>query len=369
MSDFIQGHVLKINAAGNSNRDDSGRPKTMIYGKEKRARHSSQAVKRLIRCSDIFQESLENNLGTRSKYHGRTLIKYLLNKDVALLKAISLARSITENIGALVHTIKSQKSIEKYITEQKEKNSDFNELELADIQQLVFLSHSEAEKIYKLLDTLISEDRDIEKKDFNFLSTDITSVDIAMFGRMLASRPEYNIEGAVQVSHSFSVNKGMIEDDFFAAVDDLNEEVDHSGSGFIGESNFTSGVFYTYFCINKTLLVKNLNGNEALANKSIKAFIEAIATTTLTGKQNSFASRYYADYLLLEKGKQSPRQLSGAFLKTIESNNMILTAIEHLETYRNNMNRVYGSCCDDSIVMNVQEGKGSLSEVLDFAVE
>jgi hypothetical protein len=52
-----------------------------------------------------------------------------------------------------------------------------------------------------------------------------------------------------------------------------------------------SALFYTYICIDKDLLVKNLNGNEELANKTLRAFTEAALKVSPTGKQNSFASR------------------------------------------------------------------------------
>ena len=60
---------------------------------------------------------------------------------------------------------------------------------------------------------------------------------------MLASNPGFNIEAAAQVAHAITVNRVVVEDDYFIAVDDLNAGDQDSGSAHIGESGFGSGVF------------------------------------------------------------------------------------------------------------------------------
>ena len=157
-----------------------------------------------------------------------------------------------------------------------------------------------------------------------------------------------------------------MEDDYFTAVDDLNTHEEDAGSAHIGESGFGSGVFYTYICINKTLLIDNL-GSEELANSALKALIEAAATVAPSGKQNSFASRARALYLMAEKGSQQPRQLSSAFLKPVDNVDMVKVAIQRLEKLRDNMDKAYGACADDTKIMDVEKGEGSLAEILKFA--
>ena len=75
----------------------------------------------------------------------------------------------------------------------------------------------------------------------------------------------------------------------FIAVDDLNDHSIDAGAAHIGETGFAAGLFYSYICINKSLLVDNLNGDEALANQAIKALTEAATKVAPEGKQNSFA--------------------------------------------------------------------------------
>ncbi len=60
------------------------------------------------------------------------------------------------------------------------------------------------------------------------------AVDIAMFGRMLADQPTYNVEAACRVAHAFGVSETIVEDDFFTAVDDLRAASEDAGAGHLG---------------------------------------------------------------------------------------------------------------------------------------
>jgi len=82
------------------------------------------------------------------------------------------------------------------------------------------------------------------------LRKDHTAVDIAMFGRMLAANTQYNMEAAVQVAHAITVHKVSVEDDFFTAVDDLNNGEEDMGSGHLGETEFAAGRFL-HLCMYK----------------------------------------------------------------------------------------------------------------------
>ena len=66
---------------------------------------------------------------------------------------------------------------------------------------------------------------------------------------------------------------------------------DESGSSHIGESGFGAGLFYSYICVDRDLLVENLSGDLALASKAIEGLLKAACTVSPTGKQNSHASR------------------------------------------------------------------------------
>ena len=204
--------------------------------------------------------------------------------------------------------------------------------------------------------------------DLKLLRRPETAVDIALFGRMLASNPAYNQEAALQVAHAFTANQAPVEDDFFTAVDDLNAGEEDMGAGHMGETEFGAGVFYLYLCLDCGLLRDNLGGDAALAQKAVRALAEASATVAPTGKQNSFASRSVAQYLLAEKGPRQPRSLAAAFFQPVaDRGDQIREAIKALETTRDKLDQAYGPLSEANCVMNVPDGQGTLAEVMDFA--
>ena len=150
----------------------------------------------------------------------------------------------------------------------------------------------------------------------------------------------------------------MIEDDYFTAVDDLNDGREDAGAAHIGETGFAAGLFYSYICLNQELLVENLGGDTSLAKRAIRALAEAAVKVPPEGKQNSFGSRAYASYVLVEKGDQQPRSLSVAFLKPITGSNYGVDAITALTTQLDNMDAVYGTCADSRFYVDALHGKG-----------
>ena len=138
------------------------------------------------------------------------------------------------------------------------------------------------------------------------------------------------------------------------------------GSGHLGETEFAAGLFYIYLCINRDLLEKNLNGDIALTKKALKALTESALKVSPTGKQNSFASRAYASYVLAEKGSQQPRSLSVAFLKALEDKDLLRKSIEELRTTQEKIENVYGKCCEDKVEISTYTGEGSIKDILSF---
>ncbi len=356
MSDFLQLHLLTCYAPSNLNRDDLGRPKTAKMGGVDRLRISSQSLKRAWRTSDLFKEAMEGHVGTRTKRLGVKVFDKLVESGIKEKDAEKWSRLIADVFGAL-------KKIEK------------NKIKVGlEIEQLVHVSPEEERNVMALADLLSKEKREPIADELKLLRKDAMAVDIALFGRMLASSPSYNVEAAAQVSHALTVNRVVVEDDYFTAVDDLNKHEEDAGSAHIGETGFGSGVFYTYICVNRTLLVENLNDDEELANRSIQALAEAASHIAPSGKQNSYASRARALYVMAEKGTQQPRQLSAAFLKPVDDEDMAAAAFKRLECLCNNMDKVYGKCADTRYVINVVEpgsdkSLNTFAELLEFVAD
>jgi CRISPR system Cascade subunit CasC len=349
MSRFIQLHVLTSYPPSNLNRDDLGRPKSALVGGAARLRVSSQSLKRAWRTSDSFAHALSGHLGTRTKAMGVQVFDQIKAGGVDEKAAREWARAIAACFGKL----KSDKKAEK--------NEDLH------IEQLAHFGPEEQGAISQLVAEVVASKKAPTEAQLKLLRAPASAVDIALFGRMLAAAPAFSVEAAAQVAHAFTVHKASAEDDYFTAVDDLNRGDEDAGAAHIGEAGFGSGVYYLYVCINREQLDKNLDGDTALRNKALAALLEAIAKVAPTGKQNSFASRAYASYVLAEKGDQQPRSLSLAFVKPVSGVDMQAEAVRALDLKLHNMDKVYGPCADHRYLIDVETGEGSLAELIAFA--
>jgi len=350
MSTFIQLHLLTSYPPSNLNRDDLGRPKTAIMGGKTRLRISSQSLKRAWRTSDLFSEALKGHIGIRTKEMGVEIYNVLKSKGVDEGNAKTWAKEIAEVFG------------------KAKKANAAKPLEELEIEQLAHFTPEEKANIMALVEKLAANRTAPSDDDLKLLQKNHSAVDIAMFGRMLASSPAFNTEAAVQVAHAVTVHEVAVEDDYFTAVDDLNSGEDDLGAAHIGETEFGAGVFYIYLCINRDLLEENLDDKE-LAKKSLAALVESAAKIAPNGKQNSFASRAYSSYILAEKGEQQPRSLSVAFLKPVRGEDVLGKAITEIETKRTNMEKVYGKCAEATMTMNAETGEGSLDNIIKFVTE
>lgn len=353
MSTFIQLHLLTAYAPSNLNRDEVGRPKTAVMGNSDRLRISSQSLKRAWRTSDCFYQSLSDHIGVRSRRFARDWV-FNPMKEQGIPEKIAKESAI--KIAGQFGKLKNEKTPKDPLTN-------------IEIEQLVHISNDEQHAIASLVKQLISEKRIPTDDEVKLLRKQNSSVDIALFGRMLADSPAFNVDAACQVSHALGVSSVTIEDDFFTAVDDLNNKEKDASSGHLGQRGFASALFYTYICISRDLLLDNLNGDEALVEKTLKALTESAAKVAPTGMQNSFASRAYTSYLLIEKGTQQPRSLAVAYFNPIQSQDIVNDAITRLEQQLDKFDHVYGQCADDRYKLNIESGEGTLAAALTFVAQ
>lgn len=358
MSHFIQLHLLTSYPPANLNRDDLGRPKTALMGGAKRLRVSSQSLKRTWRTSDLFEEALAGHVGTRTKRLGKEAYDQLTKQGVNKKIAAASAEKIAGVFGKL----------------RKAGKDEAHEFE---IEQLVHVGPEEREAVNQLIATLAAEGREPEGDELKLLRHRPAAADVALFGRMLAAVPEYNVDASCQVAHAITVHAAEVEDDYFTAVDDLNPGDEDRGAAHIGEAGFGAGLFYTYVCIDRRQLVENLNNNQELADKAIEALVEAAVKTSPKGKQNSFGSRAHASYVLAEKGDQQPRSLSMAYLRPVNGEDQSLDAIQRLEAQAQAFDNAYGAGADSRFIVSAEPAysdtqltgdarQGSLDELLAF---
>lgn len=355
MSRFVQLHVLTAYPPANLNRDDTGRPKTALLGDAQRLRISSQSLKRAWRTSDVFERTLgEDHLGKRTKRLGIELHAVLTKAGVADKQAREWARAIAGQFGKL----KADKPTEA--------DDDLQ------IEQLAHIGPEERAAADALAKACAERKGAPTADELKLLRNPHEAVDIAMFGRMLADAPAFNVEAAVQVAHAITVHKAAVEDDYFSAVDDLNAGLEDKGAGHIGERGHGAGLFYLYLCIDRELLRDNLGGDAELAGRALQALLHAVTQVAPTGMQNSFGSRAYASHLLAEKGNQQPRSLVQAFLKPVRpwgEHDMLSLAAQALRQRLENFDKVYGPCADSRCHFDCEEGEGSLAEVVAFVKE
>jgi len=367
MGRFVQLHLLTSYPPANLNRDDLGRPKTAKMGGVERLRVSSQSLKRAWRTSEVFESAVAGHIGIRTKERGIKIYQGLRDKGVAETKALEWAQLIAAVFGKSKSLSKKEQADLKAADTSEEKKRALK-LKPLEIEQLAHFSPEENTLIDALVDKLAEQGEAPSREDLLLLRKSHTGVDIALFGRMLASSPAFNTEAAAQVAHAISVHKIAVEDDFFTAVDDLNSGKDDMGAAHMGETEFGAALFYQYICIDRESLKETLS-DDALVAASLGGLIEAAATVAPTGKQNSFASRARASYIMCEVGSQQPRSLSVAFLKPVSGISMLEDAIGELEETQQKMEAVYGPCSDRTTVMNALIPSGSLKEIIATAVE
>ncbi|HVT43424.1 MAG TPA: type I-E CRISPR-associated protein Cas7/Cse4/CasC [Thermoanaerobaculia bacterium] len=371
MSEFIQIHALTVYPPGNLNRDDLGRPKTAIFGGTQRLRISSQSLKRAWRTSEIFSGALTGSLGSRTKEIGNYAYDTLVEKGVASDRADEQSKRIAGVFGKIkgVSGGEGKKSAKASKEEKADKETAKRAAEGRQIEQLAHIGAAEMTALDGLLERIASGDTPSDDECAALLLDAHGAADIALFGRMLASTPQKNVDAAVQVAHAITVHKVTVEDDYFTAVDDLNDGSEDAGAAHIGTTEFASGVFYQYICINRSLLEENLAGNRDLASLARRALVEACTKIAPSGKQNSFATRARAVYMLAERGDEQPRNLAMAFLKPVTGDDLLESAIRLLEETRDRMDRVYGPCAREHYSFNVPAGEGSLQELLEFVAK
>lgn len=338
---FLQLHFLTPYAPSNLNRDDLGRPKTALFGGSQRLRVSSQSLKRAWRTSDVFENDLAGHIGTRTKRFG-DLVLPLLTKGLDERKAKKLASQLAEEFGAVKDEGLRTEQLAHVTPEEKR--------------------HLEA-LAAKLAKEGGREPTDEELK--GLVSRAKGAADIALFGRMLAAKAEFNAEAACQVAHAISIHKVAVEDDYFTAVDDLKTAEEDAGAAHVGTQEFASAVLYHYVCIDRGLLAENLGADEALVQKTLRALGQACLTVAPNGKQNSFASRSRAHFALVEKGPGQPRSLASAFLRPVVGEDLLAAGIQALDQTKVKLDAIYqdqaGSKRFDAVA-----GAGTMEEVLAF---
>jgi len=289
---YIELHQLQNFAPACLNRDDTNSPKDCMFGGVRRARISSQCIKRAIREHARRFGKLDTNVGVRTKRLHQQLVKRLVEAGHDAQNATTAALNVFQFL--------SMKTVAKPAKEEGDEAGP----ELT--QYVLFLGQNEIDKLAKTIsdnfEAMVGAGAGDKKKKGKGTSVPkevakaIAAVldapkaaDIALFGRMLADLPDKNVDAACQVAHALSTHRIAMEMDFYTAVDDLKPE-DNSGADMMGTVEFNSACFYRYAVVHWEQLVKNLGGDAGLARKTVEAFLRGACEAIPTGKQNTFAA-------------------------------------------------------------------------------
>ena len=196
-----------------------------------------------------------------------------------------------------------------------------------------------------------------------------TTIDIAMFGRMLASEARFNREAAVQVAHAITTHRASVEDDYFTAVDDLRSRAGDAGAAYLDDAGFGSGVYYLYACIDNRTLVRNVDGAVELARAGVRAFVEALATGSPKGRRNGYGHHTRAGHIRVEAGDTQPRSLASAFLQPVSGGDLMRESAVALTRMAVRLDAAYGAQTDTHRVLDVHDGEGTLIDIQRFAAE
>ena len=330
---FVELHLIQNFAPSCLNRDDTNTPKDCEFGGYRRARVSSQCLKRSVRryfngkAADLGIEGL---LAQRTKLLASQLTDRLEKKGKDRDEAEKIVGAVIEAAGV--------------------KTDDAGKTSV-----LLFVGPDEFDRLasrilgnWDDLSAAVGSGKKSKKK----LPVDLTdvlregtrAVDVALFGRMIAELKDLNVDAACQVAHAISTHRVDMEMDFYTAVDDLQPR-EETGAGMMGIVEFNSSCFYRYAVLDTDQLTENLDDAD-LARKAAQAFVEAAIHAIPTGKQNSMAAQNLPVYARLVVCDGAPRSLANAFLAPVrpsDEKDMALASIEALEKHAADLDRMYGA--------------------------
>ena len=351
----IEIHLLQNFPPSNLNRDDSGAPKDCNFGGYRRQRISSQCLKRSVRKSDTFQELLDGRLGIRTKRTPEEVAKRLEASGYEAATAQAAANALLDELYGL-----DEKEATKYLlyigSEEIQRMADLlyqaeeTQDKTVELQQLKEQIKAADKKEQKAITTSLTEVKkhfaQLAKEYRNTYPKHVRAVDVALFGRMLASNPDENVDAACQVAHAISVNRMTMEFDYFTAVDDL-KPAGSTGAGMIGTVGFASSCFYQFACVDMNKLTENLGNDKAAAQQGAMAFVEAFIHARPSGKQNTFAAHSLpALVMFVVRESGQPVSLANAFEEpAYPADNRSLTsqATEKLAEHYSLLNKMYGT--------------------------
>ena len=362
MSLVIDIHALQTLPPSLINRDDTGAPKSAVFGGVPRQRVSSQAWKRAIRA--YFENNVDpESVGDRSKRLPEKIAKLVekhegWDSERAVKQVADLFK--TAGISTEVDS-KRIKELEKSDAEDKEEL--LKEARYPRTKYLIFLSPQQIERAAR--EIIAADGEKIKKADAKEILDTQHSVDMAMFGRMIADDAAFNVDAAVQVAHALGIHDSAPEFDYFTAVDDLAEDGEETGAGMIGTVQMMSSTLYRFATVNVAGLTKNLDSEENAKQAAIQ-FVDAFIKSMPTGKINTFANHTLPELVYITVRDTRPVSLVTAFeepVQATDAKNLRIAGAEALAKEEKEFEENYGLKPQASFVVGVSEAREPFAEI------
>lgn len=383
----IELHLLQSFPTSNLNRDDVGQPKSVTFGGVVRGRVSSQCLKRSARTLFPRYGLEQSELGERTK---RLLLATARLLDDVKDEPSEETRGVVQEALAWMGFTIAEKDLTQYLfflgpqaaeelaaycrdhwddlaAQGQERQKLKSDLEKAkeklkqadpDDKKKTGTQVKTVENKLKKLDEVPAKEKKEARKAADRVLSAGRSVDIALFGRMIANNKDFNVDAASQVAHAISTHAVSTEFDFFTAVDDLkaNEADQDAGADMIGVVDFNAACYYRYANVDLDQLRRNLvSGSGATADdgeinelmdRALGAWIRAFVNATPSGKQNSMAAHTRPDTLMMVAREHGSWNLANAFLKPVEGAAIMEDSTERLFAHFAKLRGFYG---DDEI--------------------
>jgi len=298
---YVDLHILQDIPPSNINRDDNGTPKQAMYGGANRLRVSSQAWKRATRLA--FKDSIDKSqLGVRTRQFVKLLSEELQAKGVDRVVADKVAAGTSAALGITVGKKETNLAYLLFFG-----RSQVDEIVRRILDRIDVLAQLDGEK-------LVEEAKAINVEE---ILGEGHSLDVALFGRMVADIADLNVDAAVQVAHALSTHAAQTDFDYFTAVDDV-QKASETGAGMISSVEFNSATLYRYATVGVHQLFANLGDLDATADGVVE-FIKAFVLSMPAGHKTSFAPQTRPGFVGVVIREDQPVNLVSAFETPISS--------------------------------------------------
>jgi len=174
------------------------------------------------------------------------------------------------------------------------------------------------------------------------LSKEDADLDTALFGRMVASAPDFNVHAACAVGHAITTHEFSVEGDYFSAGEELNV-LKGTGAAITSYAYFGSGVYHQHAVLDLDALAKNIGS--ASLEEAVRALLDGLVYAQPRGKRNSHADATVAAFVIASVGEDPSCSGALAFLEPVrpkDGTNLMAQSIERLREFHRDLRQAYG---------------------------